>query len=213
MPLYELYRMARGKLDSSQDKNPSTSTDLSAVPENDIVELVWENGQVLMQGQSSRARKFPSCNSLPFHTFKTRDKDVGNGGNNTKIGNSGVMDSVLSEIPMVVPSHDDDDEVVPWLKYPEDQSLENECSDLLPELCELTANGIPTRSNLASFDRKCQSIRDSFICSLNGYVGFEQGMLSKVPKPADDEARPSSGTSQPSQQCQVPSPYFRLRNL
>ncbi|KAK8589163.1 hypothetical protein V6N12_023566 [Hibiscus sabdariffa] len=184
-------------------------------PENDIVELVWENGQVLMQGQSSRARKFPSCNSLPSHTFKTRGKDVGNGGNNTKMGKSGVMDSVLSEIPMSVPSHDDDDEdeVVPWLKYPEDQSLENECSGLLPELCGLTANGIPTCSNLASFDRKCQSIRDSFILSLNDAAGFEQGMLSKVPKPADDKARPSCGTSQSSQLCQVSSPYFRSRSL
>ncbi|KAL4352948.1 hypothetical protein GQ457_06G021850 [Hibiscus cannabinus] len=58
MPLYELYRMARGKLDSSQDENPSTSTDLSAVlPENDIVELVWENGQVLMQGMLSKVPK------------------------------------------------------------------------------------------------------------------------------------------------------------
>ncbi|KAH1083781.1 hypothetical protein J1N35_023542 [Gossypium stocksii] len=50
MPLSELYRMARGKLDSSQDKNRSSSTDPSIVPEDDFVELVWENGQISMQG-------------------------------------------------------------------------------------------------------------------------------------------------------------------
>ncbi|KAE8725534.1 Phytochrome interacting factor 3, putative isoform 2 [Hibiscus syriacus] len=180
---------AAGKLDSSEDKNTSTPTDLSSVPENDIVELVWENGQVLMQGQSSRARKFPSCSSLQSHTFESRYKDIGNGGNNAKMGKFGVMDSVLSEIPILVLSHDDD-EMVPWLKYPEDQSLENECSGLLPELSRLTEDGIPTRSNLASFDRNRQSIKDSFIISLNDADGFEQGMLSKVPIPADDEARP-----------------------
>ncbi|GMI79408.1 hypothetical protein HRI_001610100 [Hibiscus trionum] len=217
MPLYELYRMARGKLDSSQDKNPSSSTDLSSVPENDFVEMVWENGQVSMQGQSSRARKMNSCNSLPSHTFETRDRDIGNGGNYRKMGKFGVMDSVLSEIPMSVPvpSHydGDDDEVVPWLKYPEVQSLHDGCSGLLPELSGVTASEIPTNSKLASFDRRCESIRDLFTVSPNDAAGFEQGKLSKVPKPADDEARPRCGTSQQSQPCQVSSPYFRSRNL
>ncbi|KAK8501709.1 hypothetical protein V6N12_002447 [Hibiscus sabdariffa] len=211
MPLYELYRMAGGKLDSSQDKNPSSSTGLSSVPENDIVELVWENGQVSMQGQSSRARKIPSCNSLPSHTFESRGKDIGSGGNYTKMGKFGVVESVLSGTPMSTPSHDDDDdEVVPWLKYPEIQSLHDECSGLLPEL---SANEIPTDSNLASFDRRHQSIRDLFTVSSNDAARFEQGKLSKVPKPADDEARPRCDTSQPSHPCQVSSPYFRSRNL
>ncbi|KAE8660179.1 Phytochrome interacting factor 3, putative isoform 3 [Hibiscus syriacus] len=191
MPLYELYRMARGKLDSSQHKNPSSYTDLSSVPENDIVRLVWENGQVSMQGQSSRARKMISCS----------DKDVGNAGGFTRMGKFGVVDSVLSDVPMsVVPTHGADDEVVPWLKYPEAQSLHDECSGLLPEVSGLTSNEIPTNSNLASFDRRRQSIRDSFTVSTNDALDFERGKLSKVCKPADDEARPS-------QPRQVSSPY------
>ncbi|KAE8675471.1 Phytochrome interacting factor 3, putative isoform 2 [Hibiscus syriacus] len=202
MPLYELYRMARGKLDSSQDKNPSSSTDLSSVAENDIVELVWESGQVSMQGQSSRARKMIPCS----------DKDIGNGGSFTRMGKFGVVDSVLSDVPMSVPTHGADDEVVPWLKYPEVQSLHDECSGLLAELSGLASNAIPTNSNLASFDRRRQSVRDSFTVSPNDALDFEQGKPSKVPKPAGDEARPRCGTSQPSQPRQVTSPYFRSRN-
>ncbi|XWS64396.1 hypothetical protein CRYUN_Cryun05aG0001000 [Craigia yunnanensis] len=226
MPLSELYRMARGKLDSSQDKNPSCSTNLSFVPENDFVELVWESGQISMQDQSSRARKIPACNSLPSHclpshTSKSRDKDTGNGGTNSKMGKFVAMDSVLSEIPMSVPSGEmglnQDDEVVPWLNYPVDQSLLNEYSDFLPELSGVTANETPIHSNFASFDRRSQSIRDSSTASLNDGAGFEQGNLSKVPRLADGEARPRTGTSQfcmlPSQLCQTSSPYFRSRIL
>ncbi|KAK8596533.1 hypothetical protein V6N12_065019 [Hibiscus sabdariffa] len=64
--------MAGGSLIHLRTRTHSsfTATDLSFVPENDIVELVWENGQVSMQGQSSKARKMPSCNSLPSHIAK-----------------------------------------------------------------------------------------------------------------------------------------------
>ncbi|XWS58040.1 hypothetical protein CRYUN_Cryun08bG0001100 [Craigia yunnanensis] len=226
MPLSELYRIAREKLDSSQDKNPSCSTDPSFVPENDFVELVWENGQISMQCQSSRARKIPACNSLPSHSLpshtpKSRDKNTGNGGTNTKMGKFGAMDSVLSEIPMSVPSDEmslnQDDEVMPWLNYPVDQSLQNEYSGFLPDLSGVTANQTPTRSNFASFDRRSQSIRDSSTVSLNDGAGFEQGNLSKIPRLADGEAGHRTSTSQlcmlPLQLCQTSPPYFRSRIL
>ncbi|KAK5786591.1 transcription factor PIF3-like isoform X1 [Gossypium arboreum] len=206
MPLSELYRMARGKLDSSQDKNPSSSTDPSIVPEDDFVELVWENGQISMQGQSSIARKVPVCNSLQSHSFKIGDKYIGNGGNSSKMGKFGVVNAVSSEVPMSAPSHDDD--VVPWLKY-----SENECCDMLPGLSGLCTNNIPTDSSLASFNQRRQSISDSFSGSLNAAADFKQGKLAKVPKPADDEARLRSGTSESPQLCQVSSSYLGSRNL
>lgn len=58
-------------------------------PENDFVELVWGNGHISMQGQSSVARKVPACNSLQSHSFKIRDKDIGNGRNSSKVGKFG----------------------------------------------------------------------------------------------------------------------------
>ncbi|TYI57979.1 hypothetical protein E1A91_D11G320400v1 [Gossypium mustelinum] len=159
-----------------------------------------------MQGQSSVARKVPACNSLQSHSFKIRDKYIGNGGNSSKMGKFGVVDAVSSEVPMSAPSHDDD--VVPWLKY-----SENECSDMLPGLSGLTTNKIPTDGSLASFNQRRQSISDSFTVSLNAAADFKQGKLAKVPKPADDEARLRSGTSESPQLCQVSSSYLRSRNL
>ncbi|XP_040960695.1 transcription factor PIF3 isoform X6 [Gossypium hirsutum] len=159
-----------------------------------------------MQGQSSVARKVPACNSLQSHSFKIRDKYIGNGGNSSKMGKFGVVDAVSSEVPMSAPSHDDD--VVPWLKY-----SENECSDMFPGLSGLTTNKIPTDGSLASFNQRRQSISDSFTVSLNAAADFKQGKLAKVPKPADDEARLRSGTSESPQLCQVSSSYLRSRNL
>ncbi|XVE63185.1 hypothetical protein DITRI_Ditri06bG0180000 [Diplodiscus trichospermus] len=226
MPLSELYRMARGKLDSSQNTNPSCSTDLSFVPANDFVELVWGNGQISMQGQSSRASKIRACNSLPSHCLsshspKSRDKGTGNGGTDIKVGRFVALDSVLSEIPMSVPSGElglnQDDEVVPWLNYHASQSSQNEYSDVLPEVSGITANEGPTHSNFASFDRRSQSIRDSSTVCLNDGAGFEHRNLSKAPRLADSEARLKTGTSQlcmlPSHLCQTSSPYFRPKIL
>ncbi|OMP09441.1 hypothetical protein COLO4_05481 [Corchorus olitorius] len=214
--------MARGELDSSQDKNPPGSTDQSFVPENDFVELVWENGQISMQGQSSRARKISASSTLPpyllsSNTPKARDKDR----TNTKVGKFGAIDSVSSDMPMSVPTSEmslnQDDEVVPWFNYPVDQSLQDEYSDFLSELSGVTVNEIPTHSNFALLNRRNQSIRDSCTVSLNNSAGYEQGNLSKVPTPADAEAKPRSATTQsstlPSLLCQTSSPYLRSRVL
>jgi len=95
-------------------------------PENDFFELVWENGQISSQGQSSRVRRSPSCKSLPSHCLpshspKARDKDVGYG-SYTRLGKFGDLDSGLNEIPMSMPSNEvdfcQDEDVLPWLDYP-----------------------------------------------------------------------------------------------
>ncbi|XP_044500620.1 transcription factor PIF3-like isoform X2 [Mangifera indica] len=223
MPLFELYRISKQKLDSSkQDKNP-TSTDLSYEPENDILELVWENGQILMQGQSSRNRKSPISNSLPSHTAKTRDKDIGNG-SNTKFEKFGTMDSVLNEIPMLVPSGEislnQDDDMVPWLNYPIDESLQHEyCSDFLPELSGVTGNDLSAQNNFTSIDKKSSTTqfdRDFNTDSVHNDASLEHGNVSKISSVGDGEAtRPKTSTSQSyqssSQQCQTSFPYPRSR--
>ncbi|KAM0025676.1 putative transcription factor bHLH family [Helianthus debilis subsp. tardiflorus] len=45
MPLSELYRSVDGKNESSQQK----STDVSYIPNDEYVELIWEKGQIMMQ--------------------------------------------------------------------------------------------------------------------------------------------------------------------
>lgn len=215
MPLSELYRLAKRRVDSNQDFEPG----------NDVFELVWENGQITTQGQSSRVRKDPTCNSLPSHclpsyTPKSRDKDLGNG-TNTKSGKFGTVESVLNEIPMSVPS---DDDMIPWLSYPLEGSLQHEyCPDFLPELSGVTVNDISKSNNFASNDRSsCNQLynRDSNTNSVDFGASLEQRNSSKVASVVGNDVttRPRTGTSQlypssSSQQCQTSFPSFRSRVL
>ncbi|KAK9292198.1 hypothetical protein L1049_020160 [Liquidambar formosana] len=226
MPLSELYRMAEGKLESSQQKTPICSTDLSFMPDNDFVELVWENGQIMMQGQSSRARKSPTCNSLPSHTPRCRDKDIGNG-TNSKMGKFGTMDSILNDFPLSVPSGEmglsQDDDMVLWLNYPLDDSLQNEYggSDFLTELSGVTVNELSTQNNFSSIEKRSscnQTVRDSHSISVHNGVSLEQGNVSKV-----SGGGGGGGGGEPSgtrssqlyplstQHCQTSFPSFRSR--
>ncbi|KAL3573333.1 hypothetical protein D5086_023946 [Populus alba] len=216
MPLSELlYRMAKGKTDSSQEKNPACSPDLSFVPENDFGELIWENGQI----QYSRARKIQTCNSLPP---KIRDKDIGNG-TNTKTGKFGTMESTLNEllaVPAVEVRANQDDDMVPWLNYPLDESLQHDyCSDFLPELSGVTVNEHSSQSNFPSFNkRSCnQSITDSHTVSVHNGLSLEQGDVVMNSSAGDIEAnRPRTSASQlypsSSEQCKISFPFFRSRD-
>ncbi|KAM1691491.1 hypothetical protein ACFXTN_030278 [Malus domestica] len=212
MPFSELYRMA-GRVDSSQDF------------ENDFLELVWENGQVVMQGQSSRTRKNPSCNTLPsYNTPKNRDRDVGNS-NIGKTGKFGfVVDSELDEIPLSVPSSEmglsEDDDMLPWLNYSIDEPLHHEyCHDFLPEFSSATANEASSNHNLASIDKRSSSsqvLRNSNPNSAHEDACLQQRNVGKVAiSGRADVSRPRTGTSQlyslSSQQSQAAYPSFRSR--
>ncbi|KAL9355893.1 hypothetical protein Peur_049146 [Populus x canadensis] len=219
MPLSELlYRMAKGKIDSSQEKDPSCSTDLSFVPENDFGELIWENGQI----QSSRARKIQPCSTLPCRNPKIRYKDMGNG-TDIRTGKFGMMESTLNELPMSVPAVEmgvnQDDDMVPWLNYPLDESPQHDyCSEFLPELSGVTVNGHSSQSNFPSFGKKScsQSVRDSRTVSVHNGLSLEQGDMAKNSSAGDTEAnRPRTSASQlylsSSEHCQTSFPYFRSR--
>lgn len=209
MPLYELYRLSREKLD--KDVNNTLSADQSSSPENDFFELVWENGQISTQGQSSRARKSPTCRSLPSqclpsHSPKgSRDKDLGGYGTNTRMGKFGDFDSGLNEIPMSVPSHEmhlsQDEDMMPWLDYTMDGSLQHEySSDFLHELSGVTENDLPPSNNFALMDKRTngnQVFRDSHKNSANYVAGSEHGIVSKGSSAGEVEtARPKANTNQ-----------------
>lgn len=179
-----------------------------------------------MQGQSSKARKSPTRTSLPSqcvpsHTTKTRDRDIGNG---TKIGKFGTVDSSLNEIPMSVPSGEmglnQDDDMVRWLNYSVDESLQHEyCSDFLPELSGVTGNELSSQNNFPSFDKSSSSnqfAREFNTVSVHNDVSLDRGNLSKISSVGGGEdTRPKNSASQlytsSSQQCQTSFPYFRSR--
>ncbi|GER40103.1 phytochrome interacting factor 3 [Striga asiatica] len=62
MPLSEFLKMAARKMESSQQRSCSTAP--SSRPENDFDELIWRNGEVSIQGQSSQS-KTPVNHGLP----------------------------------------------------------------------------------------------------------------------------------------------------
>ncbi|KAF7805014.1 transcription factor PIF3-like [Senna tora] len=222
MPLYELYRMAREKLDS-KDLNSTHASDQSSAPENDFFELVWENGQISMQGQPSRAKKSPTCKSLPSHSARIRDKDMGNG-TNTRVGKFGDLDSGLNEIPMSVPSGEvdlsPDEDMVPWLNYSIDDYLQHEYnSDLLHELSRDTVNQIPASENFSLMDKRhnCnQELRDCHRNPVRDFSTTEQGIISREFSVGEVETtRTKTGPNElypPSlQQCQTSFASVRSR--
>lgn len=195
-------------------------------PENDLVELVWENGQILKEGQSSRTKKSPTSNilppfCLPSHTPKSRDKALGNG-TGAKIGKFGTVDAMLNGIQMLEPSGEmglnQDDDMVPWLNYAVEESLQQDyCSDFLHELSGVTGNELSSQNNFASFDKRSSS--SQFNREFNTLFGnhdarLEHGNVSKVSSVGGGEAtRPSSSTNplytSSSQQCQTSFPNLR----
>ncbi|PSS08449.1 Transcription factor like [Actinidia chinensis var. chinensis] len=196
MPLSEFYRMARGRLESAQQRTTTSSTDLSHVPDNEFVELVWDNGQIMMQGQSSRPRRNSASSNFQFQTPKHRDKDLGNA-TNSKIGKFGLMDSVTRDFAPAVPSGDmgldQDDDMVPWLNYPIEDSLQDDyCSELLPELSGVTVNELSAQNSFAAIDKRNSSNQNSSnsVSVQNGLgLGLKQ---AETPKAASLDAGESS---------------------
>ena len=174
----------------------------------------------MMQGQSSRARKSPLPNSFPSHTPKPRDKDTGHA-TNSKMGKFGSMDFILNDFPLSVPSTEmglsQDDDMVPWLNYPIEESLQHDyCSDFFQELSGVTANELSTHCNFASGEKRSlnnQTIKDSNTISAHNGTSLEQGNASKASEASVEPSRPRSGLLHPpsSQQCQTLFPSMRSK--
>ncbi|PSS00340.1 Transcription factor like [Actinidia chinensis var. chinensis] len=187
MPLSEFYSMDRGNLESAQQKKTTCSTNLSHVFDNELVELVWENGQIMMQGQSSRARRNPLSNNFQSQTAKIRDRDVWNV-TDSKMGKFGVMDSVSGDLNMGL---GEDDEVVPWWNYPIDDSLQYDYySEVLPEISGVTVNELSAHNSLSINKRSSsnQTIRGTSSVSVHTGSSLEQSNASKVLTSEVDES-------------------------
>lgn len=159
-------------------------------PENDLVELVWENGQIMMQGQFSRAKRSPSFTDLPSQSPVIRDKYSGHV-NTPKFVKFGGMESILDDAAPSVPSGEislsHDDEMVPWLNYPVDDGFKQDfCSELLPEISGVTGNETSNHHNNNSFAstekrNSGRSVGQSHIVPVhNGGVNTEFRNGSKV---------------------------------
>ncbi|GMG99815.1 hypothetical protein Nepgr_001655 [Nepenthes gracilis] len=184
MPFSELFRMAKGRVDVSQHKTSNT-VDFSCGPDNDLVELVWQNGQIVLQDQSSRSRKDPDADYTQSTFPKYQDV---RGPNDSKAAKFGTMDSLFNDFALPVPSFemglDQGVEIGPWFNYPIGESLQNDyCSDFLHESSGVTANQISPVNNLASLEKSSsfnQATRDAHANSPHNAMSLQQECISKA---------------------------------
>ncbi|XP_020267523.1 transcription factor PIF3-like isoform X2 [Asparagus officinalis] len=123
MPLSEFHRAASRNLHST--RSLMTADVSSSVPDDEFVELLWENGQIVMQGQSSK----PKTSSHPkVEDWDHRDPTI------QKLSHPEEFDSVASEASLAVPcsdigsyaQDDDDDGVAPWITNPMEDPFSSE---------------------------------------------------------------------------------------
>ncbi|CAH8311288.1 unnamed protein product [Eruca vesicaria subsp. sativa] len=166
MPLFELFRLANANLESSQNNNPSPTVD-------EVVELVWENGQISTQSQSSRSRNIPPPQSI--HQARARE-----------IVNGSKM-KMVDEIPMSVPSLmtglSQDDDLVPWLNP--HQSLDGYCSEFLHDVSPVTVN------EQESFQRRNNGNGSAPAASSLHFNGFQSHSLYTSDRSRDSISKPA----------------------
>ncbi|XP_027114966.1 transcription factor PIF3 isoform X3 [Coffea arabica] len=203
MPLSEFLRMARGKLESAQPKTAS-STDLSPATENDLVELLWENGQILMQGQSNRVKKSPNLNDFPSQEPGIRDRFTGNV-STSKVGKFIEIGSTLNDAMPSVRSGEtylnQEDEMGPWLNYPVDDGFRSDfCSEILPEISGVTGNETSALNSFGLVVKgSCNQMpQHSYAVPVHNGLDIEARNASKVSSSRTGLLSPYS-----SQQCQL----------
>ncbi|KAG6467952.1 hypothetical protein ZIOFF_072517 [Zingiber officinale] len=129
-------------------------------PDDEFAELAWENGQIVMQNQNSKARK----GSFPSGAFSSRYGTVQEKDTREKVGKfphpGAVDDHQLSRNSADNGENAQDDDIVPWISYPIEEVLPSEtlqndyCAEFLNEFSAFDVNPLSThRSNVVGTGR------------------------------------------------------------
>eukprot|EP00262_Sarcandra_glabra_P013235 TRINITY_DN3629_c0_g1_i3.p1 TRINITY_DN3629_c0_g1~~TRINITY_DN3629_c0_g1_i3.p1 ORF type:complete len:476 (-),score=75.93 TRINITY_DN3629_c0_g1_i3:460-1887(-) len=213
MPYSGVHQTTMGKLESNQSKMINYSADLSFPPDNECVELLWENGQIVMQGQSSRTRKsgFPTNISSQSTKFKEREnKDAVI----PKIERFGTVDSFMNDFSLSGHAGQvglvQDDDMGPWLNYPIDDCLQNDYySELFSELSGVNMTSLSVQNNQVPVDKN-GSFSQGF--KNTGDVNRGDGSVSNVVGGGSEPTKPrTSQLISTTQQCQSSIPTVRSR--
>ncbi|CAH9099702.1 unnamed protein product [Cuscuta europaea] len=124
------------QLDFAEQKATSCSADLSSLQESGV-ELVPENGRIVVQGQSAKAKSGAAATYiLSSQTPMNRENCKGNS-SSSRTGRIFLMDSTLDEIGR--------------LDYSLNESLQQDLSSVLvPEVTGLAASELPAQKNSVS---------------------------------------------------------------
>ncbi|KAF5207872.1 Transcription factor like [Thalictrum thalictroides] len=215
MPYSHLHRMAKEKLESLTHQRMTNSfKDLASVdrPDSDFSELVWENGQILMQGQSNKARK----SSVNTNTTQRKEEENATP-TNTKKAHSGLNDFSAGQSSRTM-GFGQDDELVHWLNYPIDeysseffsefshQNTFSEKNTVVPVVKNMSNNQLirnsqgganPEQGNLSKFSRGSLDhtrVRDTQLCSVPQLQQLQRVPDSTGCNTNDDELAHSTGS-------------------
>nr|XP_010941466.1 transcription factor PHYTOCHROME INTERACTING FACTOR-LIKE 15 isoform X2 [Elaeis guineensis] len=164
MPLSEFHRpMTKDKPEATPSRVNNCSSDLFSMPDPDFAELLWENGQVVMQGHSSRPKKSSFPTSFSSHASGVEEKDHRDV-DVPKTSRYYAMDPMINDFSPSRPSADvgvnaQDDDMVPWINYPTeeplpDDTLQNDyCLEFLNEFMGANLNAHSASSKPMPADR------------------------------------------------------------
>ncbi|KAK4781529.1 hypothetical protein SAY86_015631 [Trapa natans] len=209
MPLFELLDENKGKSSAAKEKKlAAVSADQSLPTTNKLVELIWQNGQVMMQGQSSRPQQnhSPSSSySLPSNSPK-REKDLSSAPYSSPSLKFRTLESGLNEF-LMSPSLGEmdlssDDDIVPWFDYQMDEAPETDfCSSFLPRLSGVVGN----ETSQKDFNTTKRGAYTNDVCGKSN-VSSMYSSLAVV-----SESTRSGASHNPAGQAQFPS--LRPRNV
>eukprot|EP01018_Ginkgo_biloba_P026084 Gb_07156 [translate_table: standard] len=151
IPSSEFLPMAKGKWESVPQRK-SNCFDLAFVPDHEFVELLWENGQIVVQGQTSRSSKRPLSASLPSHLSKALEND--DAMLPEKPCKDGTLGSVVQDMESAIERSIPDDEMVSWLHDSIDDSLGRDySSDFFGEVPPTYSNPVVGQMSSAPPDK------------------------------------------------------------
>ncbi|KAI4374047.1 hypothetical protein MLD38_012091 [Melastoma candidum] len=196
MPLFELLRTMRSKPETNPAPS-STPADPSPTPGRDFVELVWEDGQILAQGQSQLNRPWMTSSN----TGLVQPRNCSEAESGQKAGNIRGLEFGQGEIGLGKEGN-----AVPWLSYPFNGSLhcDDFCNDLLPELPGI-AGVTDCRQHLGC--NTSDSIR-----LFENSVGGEVAVAEAGPVQPGNLSPDSSALQQQQQQQQLWLPFLSYRS-
>ncbi|EHA8586649.1 transcription factor PHYTOCHROME INTERACTING FACTOR-LIKE 15 [Cocos nucifera] len=155
--------MTKDKPEATPSRVNHCSSDLFSMPDPDFAELLWENGQVVMQGHSGRPKKSSFPTSFSSHASGVEEKDHRDVGDR-RTSRFYAMDPVVNDFSPSGPSANvgvdaQDDDMVPWINYPTeeplpDDTLQNDyCLEFLNEFMGANLNAHSASSKTMPTDR------------------------------------------------------------
>ncbi|XP_068663714.1 transcription factor PIF3-like isoform X2 [Aristolochia californica] len=185
MPLSEIHQIPKRRHELNQIRTTACSSNLSFEAEHEFVELLWENGQIVMQGQSGRTRKNSSLTATNSSPSKASEKD---GGDHVlpKIGRyERNLESSMNELSSSGHvSLVQEDDMVPWQRCPVEDSLQkDDCLDFLTDMAGINMNSISSQNGVVPVDRNrnySQVVKGNLLVRTNSSVSLEQGNSSKT---------------------------------